>query len=346
MLTERLLEVILAVVYEYIQTGKPVSSRKLSKQYLRGRSPATIRNEMADLEEMDFLAQPHTSAGRLPTAQAFRIYVDTILQRHREPPPQAKQWLQEIRRERSDVEGVLGYISNLITRLTHSCGVVALAPLEQVSLMRVDLVAMGGDRVLAVLVLEGGLVHHKMIRLSCRMSQEELDELGRRINAVAVGRPWQAVKQDLMHYVVTELQEHEHNCRSAIDELDTILKQQSYRFFTSGAGNLLQIPGFRDVEKLQTILSILEEEEALAELVESCTVDGGLSVTIGEENPVDRLQDCSVLLATTSAGGQRAVMGLIGPVRMDYEGSIAVLESIIGGLETLEEQKEGGENNG
>lgn len=346
MLSERQLEVVLAVVYDYIQTGEPVGSRTLSKRYLTGRSAATIRNEMSDLEELGYLAQPHTSAGRIPTSRAYRLYVDTILQRRRAPHPEAERWISDLREQRRDVEGALAYISQLLTRVTQYVSVATLAPFQEIRLLRVDFLRMDSSHALALVVVEGGLVHHKIVSFPCEMRQEELETLSRRINAVMAGRTWNEARDDLLQYVMSELREKEENCRAAIYEMDQLLSApHPFRFYRGGAHHLLAMPDFKDLSRLHAVFSLLEEENALAELVENCTLDGALTVTIGEENPEERMHDCSVVLATANAGGRKAILGLIGPVRMNYEGSIAVLETVLEGLReddgSEEEQKHG-----
>lgn len=332
MLSERQLEVVLAVVYDYIQTGEPVGSRTLSKKYLTGRSAATIRNEMSDLEELGYLVQPHTSAGRIPTSRAYRLYVDTILQRRRVPHPEAERWIAELREQRRDVEGALAYISQLLTRVTQYVSVAALAPFQEIRLLRVDFLRMDSTHALAIVVVEGGLVHHKMISFPCEVRQEELETLSRRINTVMAGRTWNEARNDLLQYVMNELREKEENCRAAISEMDGLLSAQPFRFYRGGAHHLLAMPDFKDLGKLHAVFSLLEEESALVELVDNCALNGTLTVTIGEENPEERMHDCSVVLATANTGGRKAILGLIGPVRMNYESSIAVLETVLEGL--------------
>jgi len=181
-------------------------------------------------------------------------------------------------------------------------------------------------------------VHHRVLTLPCEMSQDELDLLASRIHAVAVGRPWKDVRRDLIQYVVAELRDREMACRVALRELEGILSSQPTRIFMGGARRLLNLPDFHDIGRLQAIFSLLEEERSMAHLVERCAQEQGVSVTIGEENPVEALKDCSLVLAPVSSAGQRAVVGLIGPVRMNYEGAIAVVEAMLAGLQDMPEK--------
>lgn len=334
MLTERQLEVVMAVVYEYIETGEPAGSRTIARKYLRGCSPATIRNEMSDLEEMGYLYQPHTSAGRLPTPMAYRLYVDAIMQRRRTPPPGLSGWLEDIHDQRRDIESIMSYASRLLGQVTSYVGVAAVAPLEDVAIHRIDFLRLGGDKVLMVIVLEGGLVHSRNVTLPADITQDMLDHMSRSINTIASGNPWGEVRTVIYSYLFQELEKIFDSCREAIDQMDIVLSNRKYRLFTGGARYILSLPDFQDVVKLKAILSLLEEEKNLAELVEQCSEKEGVRVTIGDENPVPGISSCSVVTVASSGKGQRAVLGLIGPMRMDYERSIALLETMLKGLYT------------
>ena len=332
MLTERQLEIVLSVVYEYIETGEPSGSRTISKKYLRGCSPATIRNEMADLEEMGYLYQPHTSAGRIPTPKAYRLYVDSIMQRKRMPNPVFRDWLSEVRSQRQDLETALSYTSHLLGRLTSYIGVAAIANLEEVILQRVDFLRLGGDAVLMVIILDGGVVHSRTVNISEDIDQDMLDDLARTINSIASGKVWSNIKEILYSFLLKELEKLFNACRTAIGQLDIILSSSNYRLFTGGASHLLSLPDFQDIGKLKAILSILEEEQALADIVEKCSLEEGLRVTIGDENKRADMNNCSILTVSRCTRGQKAILGLIGPIRMDYERSISLLETLLKGL--------------
>ena len=340
MLSERHLEVVLAVVYEYIKTGEPIGSRTIARKFLKDRSAATIRNEMADLEEMEYLYQPHTSAGRMPTPKAYRVYVDAILRRQRTFPSESEGWIRELREKRKDVEEALGYATRLLGKITSYIGVGALGPATETVLQRVEFLRMGHSTVLILLVLKGGLIHHRTVTLPCDMTQEALDELSRRVSMIALGRSWGEIRGALQSYVEEALERYADNCRSALLEMDNILSEKPFQFFTGGAHNVLGLPDFNDLGRLQTIMALLEEEDSIGRLVRGCSAEKGLCVTIGDENPVLQMRDCSIVMASTVTGGRKAVVGLIGPVRMDYERSISVLEGV---LDTLAENGESDE---
>ena len=343
MLTERQLGIVLAVVYEYIKSGEPAGSRTITKKYIKGLSPATIRNEMSDLEDMDFFYQTHTSSGRLPTAKAYRVYVDSIMQRSRAPFMETADLEKELSqssgsRNTWNIEDVLERVTNMIVRLTNCVGVAAVSALDDIEIHRIDFVHMGGSTVLLIVVLKGGLVYHGHFNLPYNMNPELLEEFSRRIHTIASGRKWKDVKQVLYNYALSDLEEMEGICETAMKEMETLLNSKNYRFFSSGAHQILKLPDFQEIGKIQAILSLLEEEKYLADMVDQCRMDNSLKVSIGEENSFERIKDNSIIFIPAKACKQQAVIGIIGPLRMDYERSISVLEGIVEAMEEKENE--------
>ena len=326
-MTERQLSIILAVVYEYIKTGEPAGSRTIVKKYLNKFSPATIRNEMADLEELGYFYQPHTSSGRLPTARAYRLYVDSVTAR-------ARNHLHEddIRREilgsRTGIEELLKHVTGLMARLTDCVAVAAMPTLDDAEIRRIDLMLMGGNNILALIILKGGLIHHSQFNLPYDIDAGTLEELTRRINTVAGGHSWNEVREALYQYVFDGLEEAETSCRDAIRELDKFLTEKNYKFFSSGARQILGLPHFQALSRLQAVLNLLEQEKPLANMIEKCRKTSALKISLGEENGTEGMEDSAMILIPARPRQQKAVLGLIGPLRMDYEKSISVLESV------------------
>jgi len=332
LLTERQLEVVLAIVYEYITTGEPTGSRTIARRYLKGCSPATVRNEMADLEEMGYLYQPHASAGRIPAPKAYKLYVDSIMQRRRTPPAGLRQWLKQMSDKRQDLESIMSCTSRLLGQVTSYIGIAAVANIEDVVLQRVDFLRLGGPAVLMIVILQGGLVHSKTVIIPEEVSQDVLDELSRTINRVASGELWGNVRDSLYSYLMNELEKIFNECREAVAQMDVMMTTQNYRLYTGGTSHLLGLPDFQDIGKLKAVISLLEEENSLADLVEKCSAEEGTMVTIGDDNPEGGIKNCSLVTVSRVNEGQKAVLGLIGPMRMDYERSISLLESMLRGL--------------
>ncbi len=337
MLTERQLEVVLSVVYEYIRSGESVGSRTVSRRYLTGHSSATIRNEMSDLEEMGFLKQTHTSSGRVPTTQGYRLYVDSVLQRL-DSKKHFSKWARSLGEHRGGLDGALESASDRLSKVSDYVGVAAVTPLDVVRFQRVDFVRMGEQSVLLLVVLQGGLVHQNRINLPWNISQDYLDELAHRLNLFA-GRPWSEIKNTVGDYIAEELRDYRESCEKALKELERIMLSPSMKVFTGSMSHMLKLPDFQDLGRIQALYSFLEQESSMAELVNSCSKDG-MNVLIGEENDSPAMKRSSLVAASMVADGQRAVIGVIGPERMDYEKVIAAIDRVLQGLDPESERED------
>lgn len=328
MLTERQLQILLSVIDEYIKHGESVGSRTISKRYLTEHSSATIRNEMSDLEEMGYLRHTHTSSGRMPTSQGFRLHVNLVLQKL-DSKNISKDWFSTLRDQRSGLEGALDAATDMLSRVSNYVGVAAVSPLDSIKFQHVDFVRMGGDNVLMLVILQGGLVHHKIINALSDMPQEYLDDLARRINFFS-GRAWTELKNSLKEYITQELREYSSACAQDLEEM---VITPAVKVFTGSMSHIFNLPDFQDLGKIQTLLSFLEQDESISELLKSCSLDGGLNVVIGDENEAPALKRSSLITAADDVNGQRAVIGIIGPERMDYERVILALNDALQSIE-------------
>lgn len=328
MLTERQLEVLLSVVYEFIESGEHVGSRTLSKRYLTGRSAATIRNEMADLEDMGYLMQPHTSAGRVPTTMAYRLFVDTVLQRRRANETRDRMWVENLQAHRSGVEGALASATEMLTQLSSYVGVAAVTQLRQARLQKIDFIPVDSSHVLLLVILEGGIVHHRVVNMPHELPREALDDLARRINTLA-GHEWVDVRQVIKEHISSELDRYADLCRKALIEMDGILAGEQTTLFTGSLSNLLNVPDFQDIARFRALFSILEQESELVGLMRRHAVADGIDVIIGEEHDVPELENCSVVMSSARTDGAQTMLGVIGPKRMNYEKVISVLDRVL-----------------
>lgn len=335
MLTERQLQIVLAVVNEYIQYGESVGSRTISKRHLTEHSPATIRNEMSDLEEMGYLKHTHTSSGRIPTTLGFRLFVDSVLRRL-DAQNIGKDWFSTLRDQRRGLEGALESATDMLGRISNYIGVAVISPLNSVKFQHVDFLRIGERGVLMLVVLHGGLVHHKIISVPADMSQEYLDDLARRINFFS-GRDWTELKNSLYDYILRELHDYRKACASALNELEGIIVAPTVKVFTGSMSHIFNLPDFQDLGRIQTLFSFLEQEDAIAELLEGSAINGGVNVVIGEENEPSALKKTSLVTVSDVGNGQRAVIGVIGPERMDYEKVIIALNEV---LQTIDAEPE------
>lgn len=338
MLTERQLRIVLSVVYEYIKYGESVGSRTISKRYLTEHSSATIRNEMSDLEEMGFLKHTHTSSGRIPTSQGFRIYVDQVLKRL-DAQNIGKDWFSTLRDQRRGLESALESATEMLSHLSNYIGVAAITPLDSIKFQHVDFVRVGDNKVLMLVVLQGGIVHHKIISIPADMSQEYLDDLARRINFFS-GRAWTELRSSLQEYILRELSEYRSACAGALGELEGMIITPTVKVFTGSMSHIFSLPDFQDLGRIQTLVSFLEQENGMADLLKNYSAGGGLNVVIGEENESPSMKASSLVTASDTNSGQSAVIGVIGPERMDYERVITVLNDVLRMMEPEFEEEE------
>lgn len=336
MLTERQLDVVLSVVYEYIKSGESVGSRTVSRRYLTGSSSATIRNEMSDLEEMGFLRQTHTSSGRIPTTRGYRLYVDSMLRRI-DSGQHSSNWIKKLYEHQKGIEGALESASEILSRMSNYVGIAAFAPIEMMRFQKVDFVRIGDKIVLLLVILQGGLVHQNVINVPWDLSQDYLDELSRKINLFA-GRPWSKVKKSLKSYIEQELVEYRSACESALKELEGIIIEPTMKIFTGSMSHMLNLPDFQDLSRIQALYSFLEQEGSMANLVSSC-LKKGINIVIGEENVSPAMQKLSIVATSIETNGQRAIVGVIGPERMDYERAVTTIDRVLHILDPKSEKE-------
>ena len=338
MITERQLEVVLSVVYEYIKNGETVGSRTVSRRYLTGRSSATIRNEMSDLEDLGFLKQTHASSGRIPTTQGYRLYVDSVLQRVDNAGPSVKL-LKKMMEHKQGLEKMLASASDMLSRVSDYVGIAAITPLDTVRFHHASFVRMSERQVLLLVVLQGGLVHQKTIDVAVDMTQEDLDEIAAMLNRCS-GKAWSDIKKSLKKDLLAEIGRYHDECEKAVLAIDSMLSSHEPKIFTGSFSHMMNLQDFQDLGRIQALCSFLEEEENMAELVKSCSIDDGLNVVIGEENNLPGMKGSSIVAATSEAGGQKAVVGVIGPERMDYEKAIASIDGVLRKLDSESGEKE------
>ena len=321
-LDQRLRQVLLAVIAEYVETAQPVGSRSVARRHLRGLSPATIRNAMADLEEQGFLTHPHTSAGRVPTDKAYRFYVGVLGEvPWKAGPAPAKM------PEPTGADAGERLMSETPTRLsdgTHMTGMLLAPPLRRTALDRIELVGLGEDRALAVVVTDTGWVTARAITPLPRPNIEELRELGRTLTRRYRGKTFQAILDDIER-PVDPLDPLWTRSRGLLDQIVGLLRDRN--LYISGAINVLDHPDFSDVATMRGLLKAFEDKARLVDLLTRMAEERGVQVLIGGENPVEEMRECSLITSTYTYRGQvLGVLGVVGPRRMAYADVISVVD--------------------
>lgn len=322
---ERKLRILQAIIDDYILTGVPVGSRTISRKYDMGLSSATIRNEMSDLEELGFLDQPHVSAGRIPSAKAYRLYVDTLLQTGRIPNDDAETIQTHFSGRVHQMEDVIDHAAQVISSLTHYTAVVLSPKGAQPRLKTVQLVPVSAETALVVIVTDMGVIRDSVIRIGSQMDSDTLYTISRTLTKELQGLTLQDACQKIPG-IMNRLNGNDEMLAELYGYLSS--GQQNMRrshMAVGGTSNMLDYPEYSDVDKARSFLSLIETRDKLADIIRG---NGEMSFTvrIGPETGVPEIADCSIVTATYSGkGGQQGTIGVIGPTRMRYSQVLSIL---------------------
>ena len=329
MLSERAQHLFRVLVQRYIGSGQPVGSRTLSRDSGLDLSPATVRNVMADLEDLGLLRSPHVSAGRVPTAQGYRFFVDSLLN----VAPIDEGELAHLRTQleiKGERESLMDAATSLISDVTHMAGIVTLPKQERLILRHVEFLALSPERVLVILVVNGSDVQNRVIHLGRPYSQALLQQVGNYLNEVCAGKDLLEVRESLL----AELKEH----RSSLDALMLTAIEMADKAFVkdiggeeallvSGQTNLMGYGELADMEKLRHLFEAFREKTELLHILDQCVRADGLQIFIGEESGFEVLDGCSVIAAPYEREGKiLGVLGVIGPTRMAYDRVIPIVD--------------------
>ncbi len=319
-LTPREILILRSVIHSFISDALPVGSRTLSKKSDIDFSPATVRNTMADLEEMGLLEQPHTSAGRIPTDLGYRIYVDDLMSQRR-LASDVRQSIERLVSEISfDLKEVMRRTSGMLGNISSLLGVVLSPRYEQSILLKVDLTPYSSSRLMAIVALKSGLAKTVLLEIDFEIDETELQEGCSLLNQRLHGMPLKRIRKD----IVEILRERPPNVRNELLDLvvynsDILFQfEEDEDFFLNGLKTLLEQPEFSQSERVRTIVELFENRKVLIHLVSGLQPEEGVRVTIGGENPVRQSRELSVLTAAFSVGEDVGTVSVIGPTRMDY----------------------------
>ncbi len=317
---ERHRNVLIALIREYVDSAMPVGSRVLSKRHFKRLSPATIRNVMADLEEMGYLAQPHTSAGRVPTDKAYRFYVESFPR-----PSEATPSAPPARAARPPaIDGYMERTSEHLSTATRMTGLLLAPPLKHTTISRVEVMPLEADRALAVVVTDTGWVTARAITLDPPLPAEEARKIGRELTRRFRDRTVAEIV-DMETPPADPLDELHTRARAITEQILALLRGQT--LYVSGAMNMLDHPEFWDLETTRDLLRTFEQKERLADLMATLAQDEGMQVTIGRENPYAEMRECTMITSTYLYGNQvLGILGVVGPRRLPYPDVISVVE--------------------
>lgn len=335
MLTERQRMILSAIVDDYIRSAEPVGSRSISKRGDVGFSPATIRNEMSDLEDMGYLEQPHTSAGRIPSHKGYRYYVDHLL-KHASLSKQELDVIKMFFAERlQEMEQVIQQVAIILSNLTHYTSIVLGPEVFSASLKALQIVPLNDQQAVAIIVTNTGRVENKIVDIPEGISLSEIEKLVNLLNHRLRNIPLIELKEKLYNEIADELKKYVTGYEELIRMVEsTVATDEEDRIYLSGTTNMLIQPEFKDVEKVKNILDMLEQTPTLVKMFSN--TPAGIQVRIGSENNVEAISDCSLITATYSIDDQvLGTIGILGPTRMEYAKVISVLDHLSKNLTTI-----------
>jgi heat-inducible transcriptional repressor len=325
-LTERSRHILEAIVEDYILSAEPVGSRTISRRHGFSLSPASVRNVMADLEEMGFLTSPHTSAGRVPTDKAYRFYVDSLVGLSRIP----REEREEIRKRCSltgrDIGEVLKETSRLLSSISHYMGIV-VAPRFTANVFRhIEFLKLGGRRLLAIFVSQNGTVQNKIIETDEELQFTDLTRMSNYLNVLLEGLTISQVKKRILEEMQEEKIRYDTLLANALKLSQQTLEGMDAEMFIEGQANILDQPEFADVAKIKEIIRAFEEKGQLLALLERCMAAEGVQIFIGSESHLNRMSGMSLVTSTYMTGKNTlGILGVIGPTRMGYAKVIPIV---------------------
>ena len=344
LLDERKKRILEAVIEEYTATAEPVGSTKIANDYKLGFSPATIRNEMANLEALGYLEQPHVSAGRIPSSQGYRFYVDSIMQEKKLTPSEKQVIDQMLKEDVTKFETLIKEASNIIARLTNYASIAIGPAMDSCQVEEIKLVKIGQDRLMIVILADNGIIKESIIKYTGQIPEENIEIFNNYLNYKLKGMNFNDIYENINEYEENELHNISNNIVPLVVELNNLLVNNNADIYMDGAKNLLNLPELKKEETLKNFLNIIETQDALKEMLKN-GYDGNINVYIGQENAFDDLKDFTIITYKQKINDKElGTIGLIGPKRMDYKKVIPVIKYV--GDVIQEKIKQGGNFDG
>lgn len=342
-LHDRKKKILQAIIRNYLETGEPVGSRTISKYTDLNLSSATIRNEMADLEELGYIVQPHTSAGRIPSDKGYRLYVDSMLQEKEREIEEMKGILLE---KEDKMDHLLKQVARVLAQSTNYATMITAPMYHRNKLKFIQLSRVDRNQLLAVIVVEGNVIKNHILPVAEELSDETLLKLNILLNTHLNGLSLEEINLGMIANLKQQAGIHGDIVAELLDAIAGAIKEDDdLEIYTSGANNIFRYPELADNQKASELITAFEEKQVLSSLIqENLTGQGqeGIQVFIGAESPLQSMQDCSVVTATYELEeGMRGTIGIIGPKRMDYDKVIGTLKTTMHQLDEMYKKKDG-----
>ncbi len=337
MLDERKVVILKAIISNYLETGEPVGSRTISKYTDLNLSSATIRNEMSDLEEMGYIIQPHTSAGRIPTDKGYRFYVDSMMAEKNESVQEHGVLLERV----DKLESLLKQVAKVLAYNTQYATLVSSPQMRNRQVKFIQLSQVDDEDLVAVIVVGDNVAKNQLIHVNRPLSNEEVLKLNLLLNTFLTGASVNEINIELMQAMRRQAGEYADILESVFEGIvDAVHQAEEMQIYTSGTSNILRYGELGDVNKASALLETLEDKNGLESLLDQTNnqdEDGdGIQIYIGEESPVQNMKDYSIVTSTYALPeGAKGTIGIIGPKRMDYKKVVQTLKNLTDELDTI-----------
>ncbi len=334
-LDDRKWTILKAIIKTYLETGEPVGSRTISKFADLNLSSATIRNEMSDLEEMGYILQPHTSAGRIPSDAGYRLYVDRMMEEKDREVTEMKEMMIQ-RQDRMEL--VLKQLARVLATNTNYAAMISGPQYHRTKLKFIQLSIVNEEQILAVVVAESNVVRNKIIHIEHDLDQEKVLELNILLNTALNGLTLEEINLSTIARLKVQAGIHSEVVNQVLDAVaEAIQSDDEVEIYTSGATNIFKYPELSSSEKASELISAFEEKKDLIDMINTdAAQETGIQVYIGQESPVPSMQDCSVVTATYEIGeGMYGRIGVIGPKRMDYDKVVSTMKTLMAQLDQI-----------
>ncbi len=343
-LDDRKAAILRAIVQDYVRGGEPVGSRRLVQEHSFGVSPATVRGEMAALEESGFITHPHTSAGRVPTDKGYRYFVDTLTETAQLEPAQAAA-LEGLLLDSSDLEDLLRRTSSVLSRLTRFAALVVAPRLDRSRLRHIELVRLGPTSILVVLIVDTGRVDKRMLNLDAPVAEHDVQRARHAVNEAAAGLRL-AQAPDVISGVAAGAPAEVRDLLDAVSDavrLGLVTPTDGDLLFLGGTANIAGEGYFDRIEQVKSVYETLEEQVMVLQMLRDTLQHGDPGVRIGTELPLVELAACSVVAAGYEAQGEAVgSVGVLGPMRMDYPRTLAAVQAVASSLQKALAELTGG----
>ena len=327
MLNDRKKKVLQAIIEEYIATAEPVSSATILENYNLDRSSATIRNDMAELEELGYIEKPHTSSGRIPSAKGYRFYVDELLNDEKISLDEIQYIKSKLETKVNEIEDLTKITTNTLSEITHYTTVAIGPDLSKNIITEVKFILLGSRILMAVVLTESGAIKETIIKYDDDISETQVEGLNYIFNNRLKGKPLEKIDKPMEEYIISAMSDQADVIKPIIYQMNRSLEEAD-QIYLEGANNVFDFPEFKKIDTARNFLSILDTKEQMLELLNAGLAED-INVYIGEENEKEELKDLSIItFKHTVAGKDMGTIGIIGPKRMDYSKVISIMKYI------------------